>query len=77
MRVTPHKHAGQILILLALCAGLAASPDNSANICDRERSRAARAVLRQVRREHTIMSLLLHYNRSRKQSYTVCSMSYL
>ena len=77
MRVTPHKRTWQFLTLFALWCGPAVSEDISTNICDRERSRAARAVLRQVRREQTVMSLLMHYNRSRKQSHTVCSTSYL
>ncbi|DBB01792.1 TPA: hypothetical protein ACH3X1_000408 [Trebouxia sp. C0004] len=47
MPVTPHKHAWQFLVLLALCSGPAASEDIGTNICDRERSRAARAVFRQ------------------------------
>ncbi len=76
MLVTPRKHTWQFLILLALCSSPAASKDISANLCDRERSRAARAVLRQVRPEQTVMSLRMHHNRPRKQSHTVCSMSY-
>lgn len=47
MRETPHKHAWQLLLLVTLCSGHAGSEDISTNICDRERSRAARAVLRQ------------------------------
>ena len=77
MRVTSRKHAWHFLILLALWFGPATSEDISANICDRGRSRAARAVLRQVRREKRVVSLLMHYDRSRKHPHTVCSMSYL